>query len=125
MNKCKDCNFRSYGNLCMNQENANFQQKVELNDSCNNFEIMLGIEIKNDIKPNYYRRMIKKVSIDALDIIQAFNLNFALGNALKYILRAGNKPGQLREVDLRKAKEYIERELNDLEKRSIDESNHQ
>ncbi len=39
------------------------------------------------------------------------HMNFCLGNALKYIWRAGIKAGQPREKDLRKALWYINREL--------------
>lgn len=61
------------------------------------------------IKPNYYRRTIKGVEIDVIDIIQAWGIGFCLGNALKYILRAGQKDS--REQDLKKAGENISREL--------------
>lgn len=47
---------------------------------------------------------------EAINVIEAWGLGFNLGNAVKYIARAGKK-GDRRE-DLRKAKWYIERELN-------------
>lgn len=49
-------------------------------------------------------------SIEVIDIIEDFGLNFHLGNAIKYILRADKKGN--REEDLSKAIWYIERELS-------------
>lgn len=46
---------------------------------------------------------------EVIDIIEDFNLNFCLGNAIKYILRAGKK-GELKE-DLEKAVWYLNREI--------------
>jgi hypothetical protein len=46
--------------------------------------------------------------LEVIDVIDAFNLNFALGNAIKYILRAGHKGD--RNEDLRKAIWYLEHE---------------
>jgi hypothetical protein len=47
--------------------------------------------------------------IEVIDVIEGFGLGFNLGNAIKYILRAGKK-GDWRE-DLQKAAWYIEREI--------------
>lgn len=47
---------------------------------------------------------------EAIKIIQHFNLNFCLGNIIKYILRAGKKTEDPLE-DLIKAKYYIEKEI--------------
>ena len=48
-------------------------------------------------------------SLHAIDIIEDFNLNFCLGNAIKYILRS-NKKGE-KQRDIEKAIWYLEREL--------------
>lgn len=45
-------------------------------------------------------------------VIEDWNLNFYLGNALKYISRAGRKKSA--EEDLKKAKQYIDFELERL-----------
>lgn len=52
-------------------------------------------------------------SFEVIDIIEDYQLGFHLGNAIKYILRAGRKhPEQDKYVeDLRKAIWYIEREI--------------
>lgn len=47
--------------------------------------------------------------IEAIDVIEAFELGFNLGNAAKYILRAGRKGDALE--DLKKAHWYLHREI--------------
>jgi hypothetical protein len=47
--------------------------------------------------------------VETIDFIEAKNLNYNLGNAVKYITRAGLKGN--RTEDLQKAKWYIEREI--------------
>lgn len=50
--------------------------------------------------------------LESIDVIEAFNLNFRLGNAVKYILRCGKKDDPKQE--LRKAIWYLEREIQKL-----------
>ena len=50
--------------------------------------------------------------IEPIDIIESWSLNFSLGNAIKYILRAPYKNNELE--DLEKAKWYLEREIKRL-----------
>lgn len=57
--------------------------------------------------PSYYNAG----RIEVIDFIEDQNLNFNLGNAVKYISRAGKKdPKKFRE-DLEKAIWYLNREL--------------
>jgi hypothetical protein len=46
---------------------------------------------------------------EAIKVIEAWGLDFALGNAVKYICRAGKKPGADRREDLKKALWYLRR----------------
>tara|TARA_R100000152_G_scaffold12691_1_gene5482 strand:- start:92 stop:388 length:297 start_codon:yes stop_codon:yes gene_type:complete len=58
---------------------------------------------------DYYRRG----SIEVWDFIRDQDLNFHLGNAVKYISRAGYKGGPLKRCeDLRKAIHYLQNELH-------------
>ena len=50
--------------------------------------------------------------LEVIDIIEAFDLNFSLGNAIKYILRADKKGNK--KQDLSKALWYIKREIDKL-----------
>lgn len=49
--------------------------------------------------------------IEVIDVIEAFGLGFHLGNAIKYILRAGRKDADRVNEDLQKAIWYIKREI--------------
>ena len=55
--------------------------------------------------PTYYQRG----SIDVWHFIRDQELNFHLGNAIKYICRAGYKDSKIQ--DLKKAIHYLENEL--------------
>ena len=62
---------------------------------------------KNVSHPSHYNQ-----GIEAIDIIESWDLNFSLGNAIKYILRSPYKGKQIE--DLEKARWYIDREINRL-----------
>tara|TARA_Y100001937_G_scaffold85129_1_gene115123 strand:- start:15 stop:251 length:237 start_codon:yes stop_codon:yes gene_type:complete len=51
---------------------------------------------------------------EAIKVIEAWGLNFSLGNVLKYMSRAGKKSAQPLE-DLRKASWYLNREIKRIE----------
>ena len=63
--------------------------------------------------PSYYQRG----SCDVWDFIREQELNFHLGNAIKYICRAGYKDSKIQ--DLEKAIHYLENELTHEENLSI------
>lgn len=56
--------------------------------------------------PSYYTTG----GIEAIDVIEAWNLDFCLGNTIKYISRAGRKSDKVLE-DLEKAAWYLNREI--------------
>ena len=47
--------------------------------------------------------------MEVIDVIEAFELGFRMGNAVKYVLRAGKKGDAL--VCLKKARYYLDREI--------------
>ena len=55
--------------------------------------------------PSHYTRG----GIETIHVIEAWGLNFHLGNAVKYISRAGHKESKLE--DLKKARWYLDREI--------------
>ena len=57
--------------------------------------------------PDYYN----KGGIEVSDFIEAYDLNFNLGNVIKYIARAGNKPNEDRLTALKKAEVYLKSEI--------------
>lgn len=63
--------------------------------------------------PSYYNR-----GIEAMDFIASHDLNFALGNVVKYVVRAGHKPGEDAKEALYKALWYLQHEIAVEESRS-------
>ena len=53
--------------------------------------------------------------IEVIDFIEDKKLGFCLGNAIKYLARAGKKDPTKEVEDLNKAKWYIERRIKELE----------
>ncbi len=67
---------------------------------------------KNEEKvnhPNHYNK-----GIETIDYIESWNMNFNVGNVIKYTTRSGYKENALE--DLLKAKWYIEREIEKIRK---------
>ena len=84
----------------------NFNDKVAIikDQFAQNFKSMKRNQVDH---PSHYNTG----RIEVIDFIEDQNLNFHLGNAVKYISRAGKKdPAKFRE-DLEKAIWYINREL--------------
>lgn len=61
------------------------------------------------LKPDYY---IGKRKYEPKDVINALNCDFFMGNVLKYISRAGRKPGSSYEDDMKKAAVYLGFEID-------------
>ena len=51
---------------------------------------------------------------EAIKVIDAWNLDFCLGNVVKYISRAGKKGNNSKEQDLKKALWYLEHEIESM-----------
>ena len=61
--------------------------------------------------PDHY----KAGGLEAIDVIEAFDLGFNLGNTTKYVLRAGRKNDAVE--DLEKAAWYLKREIENMKRR--------
>ena len=61
--------------------------------------------------PSHYTRG----SIETWDYIRDQGLNYHLGNAVKYISRAGHKSTESKTADLKKAIHYLENELQHIQ----------
>jgi hypothetical protein len=62
-------------------------------------------ETTNETGPTYYRRG----SVQVWDFVRDQNLNFHLGNVIKYVCRAGHKYDDI--DDLEKAIHYLQNEV--------------
>ena len=87
-----------------------------LDDICKALEISRGDILLNEKDkkemvnhPSHYNMG----KYEAIDVIEDWNLNFNLGNAVKYISRAEHKDNIVQ--DLKKALWYIEREIQRIE----------
>ena len=71
------------------------------------------LAVRNDLisHPEHYRPGV----YEAINVIRAWELNFAMGNALKYICRAGRKDPETEIEDLRKAIFYLQSQIVSLE----------
>ena len=52
---------------------------------------------------------------EVIKVIRAWGLGFVLGNVVKYVARAGKKPGNSKLQDLKKARDYLNKEIEELE----------
>ena len=64
---------------------------------------------------NHTEHYGKNNPFEPIKIIDHYDLNFSLGNVIKYVLRAGKKDGESKLKDLTKAKDYLEHEIKKLE----------
>lgn len=67
--------------------------------------------------PDYYGG--KNNTYEAIKVIEAWELNFCMGNVIKYIARAGKKTED-RIMDLKKAQFYLQHEIDRMESNAPD-----
>jgi hypothetical protein len=58
----------------------------------------------------------KENPYEAIKVIEAWELDFCLGNVIKYLSRAGKKDPQKETEDLKKALWYLQRKIDHLKK---------
>lgn len=114
---CNTCDWHK-NNFCTNRDSEFVDMRTEGTDTCGNYYPALSINIEPALltsketinHPNHYN----VGGIEAIDFIESWDLNFSLGNAIKYIARAPYKNDEIE--DLKKARWYIDREIQRLEK---------
>lgn len=62
--------------------------------------------------PSHYTRS----KYEVWDVIIAWGLNYCLGATIKHIARAGHKRGHTALNDLKKARNYLDKEIQEREK---------
>lgn len=118
--KCEDCPLhpRAKNDFCYG-DNADIELYYSLMFDENDYlkqngkPTNLTVDIKCDVvnRPSHYA----DGKIEPIDYIEDKKLGFCLGNAVKYISRAGKKPGNDEITDLKKAIWYIERRIKEVE----------
>lgn len=84
---------------CWNREYVAYSEKTKQDVTKENVE-----------HPSHYNAH----NIEVIDFIQDWELNFCLGNVIKYVCRSPYKGTQIE--DLKKAREYLDFEIKRLEK---------
>jgi hypothetical protein len=88
------------------------EPKSELFDA-EDFKSKIIVQGSDQINPHHYGGQDN--TYEAIKVIEAWDLNFSLGNSIKYICRAGKKTEDSL-VDLLKAKRYLEYEIARIER---------
>lgn len=102
---CESCEYFK-NSICCCESVYHYKKSPEGRiDACIGYKKTYKSEQVNH--PSHYNQ-----GIEAIDIIESWDLNFSLGNAIKYILRSPYKGKQIE--DLEKARWYIDREINRL-----------
>ena len=101
--------FENVTDLCefMDTELHNYNEKYTNLD----YKVKGWYKMNNQKTPSHYQGTIQPI-----DLINAQNLNFNLGNVVKYVCRAGKKQGENVLSDLEKAKNYINYEIERIKK---------
>ena len=101
--------FENVTDLCefMDTELHNYNEKYTNLD----YKVKGWYKMNNQNTPTHYQGTIQPI-----DLINAQNLNFNLGNVVKYVCRAGKKQGENVLSDLEKAKNYINYEIERIKK---------
>lgn len=114
---CKDCVFfkpveNKYEGTCHGGtfDPSHLMKEDETKGGyCDNFKPKWESKPDTAIRPSHYQRN----GMEAFDVIEAFELDFNLGNVFKYVARAGYKGDKLE--DLKKARCYLDRAISKLE----------
>ena len=102
----------TYGDIDYAMEHYSDEPIIEVADLMNQPTIRIhdtGVEPELVNHPVHYQGN----RFEVIDIIEDYELNFTLGSAVKYILRAGKKDDK--DIDLKKAIWMLERELEEEE----------
>ena len=111
--KCEDCICHNCDVQPKECDICVFCDGTHPQETCSNANFTETEKVKKVYKPNinhpdYYLGTRK---FEPIDVILDWDLGFCLGNAIKYISRAGRKDKNKTVEDLQKAKWYIEREI--------------
>ena len=101
--------FENVTDLCdfMDTELHNYNEKYTNLD----YKVKGWYKMNNQNTPQHYQGTIQPI-----DLINAQDLNFNLGNVVKYVCRAGKKQGENVLSDLEKAQNYINYEIERIKK---------
>ena len=106
--KISSANFLNYKQFLQDVRDGKINVKTSASKPPEEAQAVPAVpKMETPITPKYYKG---RNGIEAIDFIEAFNLNFNCGNVIKYVSRAGKKTENALE-DLQKARWYLEREI--------------
>ena len=106
--------------MCIDDDGIDYLKSIQKDLRKEEIKILKKMAITKALKekqpiisstPKHYQGTIQPI-----DLINAQNLNFNLGNVVKYVCRAGKKQGENVLSDLDKAKNYINYEIERIKK---------
>ena len=112
---CINCKYYKNNYRCERLSITNIE---ELYEPCQYWEECVDEVKEETVKENdpvNHPKHYTDGRIEVIEYIEDKNLGFCLGNAIKYISRAGKKEKNKEIQDLRKAMWYIERRIYELE----------
>ena len=112
---CINCKYYKNNYRCERLSITNIE---ELYEPCQYWEECIDEVKEETVKeddPVNHPKHYTDGRIEVIEYIEDKNLGFCLGNAIKYISRAGKKEKDKEIQDLRKAIWYIERRIYELE----------
>ena len=112
---CINCKYYKNNYRCERLSITNIE---ELYEPCQYWEECIDEVKEETVKeddPVNHPKHYTDGRIEVIEYIEDKNLGFCLGNAIKYISRAGKKEKNKEITDLRKAIWYIERRIYELE----------
>lgn len=113
-----ECRPSGIGEPSKSQLNTKFKldDTNHIDDIPENAEVVKESAMATDNDPVKHPNHYTRGTIETKDFIRDKELNFNLGNAVKYVVRAGHKDESKTVEDLRKAIQYIEFEIDWLRK---------
>lgn len=110
--ECSNCPFDEVCQSAIGIETKLSQAVKERTNKVNSRVKLVG-KIKKEQEKSHTTPSHYDMDPEPIAVIKAWNLDFCLGNVVKYIARAGKKPGESKDKDLHKAMDYLRKALED------------
>jgi hypothetical protein len=110
---CKECFYEKFSNSERPCEICSWSSKFVAKGVFDNTEQGIIPGVKQTDESVNHPKHYTQGSIEVIDAIEAWQLNFRLANVVKYVARSEHKNNKLE--DLKKARWYLDREISKLE----------
>ena len=110
---CKECFYEKFSNSERPCEICSWSSKFVAKGVFDNTAQRIIPVVKQTDESVNHPKHYTQGSIEVIDAIEAWQLNFRLANVVKYVARSEHKNNKLE--DLKKARWYLDREISKLE----------